>query len=560
MSIWGFIESRRALLAAIGSLRSDSAMEIGFRLKLIESLLEANAPGDAIPREDIMELADEAEVPFSEPRIFELLLSTGIVDQSEDGGFTLRGELDLEQLFPAQLGALATTVLLADLRSSLGSAGGELPTATMISPATCMETIARSSAWALELMHFALDNDLGGIPVFWVCRQDQHMPLMREIGSVTTVDTVTLWALAHRPASHLTSLTPEDDAAVAQMLGLITSLQHGGPGWDQGSIIADGGDEDLPGSLPPEAPELGVCPTVPGTAAAMTALCSTLHLGDGWGAHDELRDTIARSVIDAVSFLGRQQMPDGGWPFYRYEGDQYSVKPSLAAGAIASEALAIAIQSHVLDEPSFTTAVEVLAEHARWVMQGGQVDGGEAWWSADLSGDPTARDLTATAWAFRALLPIAGNQIPGVAELEVERRLAATAAFMTGQWEPDPDSFARVPMHVPRRTGPADDLFAWELPKDPLVGTLLLRYARRFDSDLIHRIWDQVTLSVAGSLGAEQHGHWHDFLMAREGNIRGVPANTRYNIELLLAYLQALADSLNALRSPLLPPIDGSET
>jgi hypothetical protein len=266
------------------------------------------------------------------------------------------------------------------------------------------------------------------------------------------------------------------------------------------------------------------------------------------------QEAVSDAIQRALGFVLRQQLPNGAWAIFRYEGDAHLVEPRELSSCAALEALANAAEDEVLGDEfaiRIATAVEAFVAFCADAMSR---DGDGSFWSEGFAKEGRGRNdaVFATSLAVRALLA-ASRALQAINDSNhadlvttIEDCILGGLSHIDRYWEPDPEKFAITTFRVPTWRGPAATDFTWELPLDAFVASVLMRSATASHSRLGNDCWSKIGAVIIGSLGYERHGHWFDYLMQRnEGEERAITANTRYQVECLGTYLEYLADGIS---------------
>lgn len=533
MALDDFLRRERRLLIAAGAVGARTLDVMVLKLGMLR-MIDSAAPGSVIDAEVIRELLDDLELPISFREAVDILEEAGLLVRTGTE-HAVPDSYDSDRWFVHGAGGLLGAVSREEIDVALDPA--DAIGATLPSLQTIAEVLARNGRWALAIAAEADARGLAGLPVFWDCLDERHVPFSDDPGSMATTDAALLCAERVYYGIPLGSLGDSQEAALTWLWERILDLQVHEPVWDVGAFALPAWDDDFVGTFDPAIDRGGSCPTVDATANAVLALCALLQTRPT----SALAATSVRAIEEGVRCLLRWQASDGGWAIYRYPPGSpkgWSLHSRDMSSRYALEALARASRI-VADEPH--PLVNAARRFGDFVLDQLQWDGQLCFWGGDVDGrrDDEGARLRATAMIAPTLdmvRPLLDGNVIDAVELGV-------LAYFEAVWSPDPDRYVPVRFRVPTREGPGDPA-TWELPADPAVVSAVLGSASARRS-LGPALVQKVQHAVGAFLAYELHGHWADFLMRNEGKVRGMTGNTRH-------YHRALADYV-AWQATLLP-------
>jgi hypothetical protein len=550
------ISADKELLALVGALANESARTVAFKLLFARNVLGSVSPGEPVPSESIEELLFELSHSLSLRSARKVLLDSGLArgKGSDDPAMEVPATIALGNVFgeeKEEFGEIEIPVarFLELLRLDRGE--GQARQSAPVAAAECVAALDATSSWGAELAKRVLELDLPGVPVFWDCGESGHTPLNQDPGTLTTSDTVLLILERVRRGMRAPILGSDECASCIGLVNKLLGLQREG-GWNRGAFCVPEWDDDFLGSFDKEKPELGTCPTVDATGGAVMALCAILHADFRGVMEGQDYESFAQRARDAVErgvdFLLRSQFSEGPWPVYRYEDDRYVLPARDLSSRYAIEAIADAVRGKWIGEALAQRARDATACYARYVYSTAQdADGECAWLPNFIKADARDREKLQATCSIWLSLEAALLAWPEFAEEFAPLRNKAVQ-FIDRLWEPDSslNGYVAIEFRPPRWNGPADT-FVYEWPADPMIVSMLLTSARAGGLTLNPQIRERIGGAVSDFLALQRHGHWDDFLMARNGEWRGVPPNTIQYHRALLDYVQWQAQTLEML-------------
>lgn len=529
------LRSFTAGIALARMLSGSSFAEALFKAQLIQGMSARAGDNRQIGPEAFDALVEDLAIPLDDSGARNLALSTGCVTMGDNGNLHVKAAIDLAELFPGSLRAGVVTVTMQEILGTLGGVRND-PSQTLgvrpVHPSEWQAVIERSGRWAAEIARYSGRAGLGGIPVFWECRGSRHIPMFSDIGTTTTMDTLAMLGA---------SCVGGGQAMLAALRSLtqdVLGMQQHTSGWVNGAFAPPGPDEDFVGAFTAEDPARGSCPTVDGSADAITALVLARR---ALPRRSGLLAAVDTGIANGVEFLLRQQLDPGAWTTLRYEGDTHEVEPREVSSALAVEALSWAADAGLTDR----RAIDAIGRYLGWLDASAEKADEQASWAPF---DPSVEwhdfsRLDATAWVAKSLLA-AGTSFPDVAP-RVRQLLRSAMSFLANHWDVSTPQLQPVQFRVPTWTGPKSVPMTWELPRHTMIATLIIRYAMQDGPEVALRSWSQIDSTLKRALEDERHGHWPDLLMRD----RAVPANTRYNLELIQAYVSYMCTAWGPDRS-----------
>jgi hypothetical protein len=534
-----FLRSEGELITLIGALGDPSIERAAFKLAFAKMIMPVLSSGTPLPKREVLDILEDLQLRLSEREANETLLQSGLAVLG-DGELRMPERVSVTQSFVEKINTDALSLprdrflRLLDTRTQEKSSEGAFELTE------CAEAIDRTAKWALEIAAETRAAGLPGVPVFWNCEADTHTPFSPDPGTLTTGDTLLLLVERTRYGIPLPKLDEDDLWTVAWLWRQILLLQRHDHGWNAGAFNVPMFDDDFVGAFMPEHAQLGPCPTVDATGQLVLALATLLDSSLVEVTHIDPSGTLEQGTHGAIAlgvdFLLRCQLEEGGWPIYRYENDHFSMPPRDLSCRFAVDGLSLAVRSGILGADRMEQVYNALRAYLTWVEKTARFSNGECHWVPNFT-RPFAVDeekvqatatIGLTLQAIMAALPDAAATI--------ERLRTGAYAFIRRVWQPEGDRYARIAFRVPTWEGPSGAQFSWEIPTEPLVVSMLLEAESSGiapDEDIRARI----TASIASSLRQEEHGHWVDFLMRKEGKNRAMPGNTRNYHRALLDYV-----------------------
>ena len=486
--------------------------------------------GAVLTDADVLTLVDELELPLSRRRACAALVESGLAEASE-GGVRILAALpeDVLRWLPAE--QRPEEVPLEAIAERVAALEGRAGTPASVAPEVLVvaDAIARSAAWVAEIVQISASRSLVGLPVFWIPMDAGYRPESNDVGSIATLDGLLMALNGLEVSPHA---NPNVTAAAGQLAAMLMAMQRQSDDWSDGALVTPMWDDDFPGTFMPATAELGPCPTLDATACLATGLGRVLSSPMAPSAPPGAVAALER----AAACVLRWQSPEGAWAILRYENDGWTLPARTLSTVYAADALRQAADHTMLDvAPAARRAVEFLRRTAK------SADG-HVWWEADFDAAATKHRLGATALIVPALVSF--GRLSGE---DVEALIAGAVDHLRANWVLEPDAALVFRFRVPTWRGPALDVFAWELPLQPIVVSALLA-----TPDTAARLTtaDRRTLGAAVAsilAGCHPGGFWVDLLKEAEGKTQGMTGNSDFFQTALLDYLRDQSRAARAL-------------
>ncbi len=445
----------------------------------------------------------------------------------EDGGALVAGRsIAVADLFEESAARDSWSVAIADVADVLEPEASAPMGAALRDLAAA---IRRTQAWGLKCCEYASREQLGGMPVFWECKEGEHVPFGADFGTMAASDLPLLWAEGFRYGMPPTG--PERTAAIGRAWSQLLDLGNHDGGWYEGAVAAPYFDDDFVGAFSREQAELGSCPTTEATAERLYALCLLRAYGGELDPEGTLQARSGEAIAAAARCLLRWQDPGGAWGIHRYEpGSALSCPVRDVSSRYACEALLVNLAEGDLEDSLAAEVRGALRRFADFLGTAVERNGERASWGGDFVASDEAGRLRATT-LMASLCGALGQTLddPGLATLQGE-----AIAHLRSAWEPDVAARFGVAFRSPTWEGLALTTFTWEMPADALVVSALLDWNAR-GGELGEELAGRILAAAAAILEAELHGHWFDLLMAEEGELKAFGSNSLHYLRCLLA-------------------------
>ncbi len=555
MSWKDFLRTQRPLVTLVGALGARTFDEVVLKVAFAKAVLASLPPGAPVPWGPVLNILEDQELGLSESEAREALLRSGLVT-TENGMLAVPDKIAAEGAFMERLPRGSVTLAREDFIELLDmDREEEGVTTASVDLGAGLGALDRTTRWGATIAMAALDAKLPGVPVFWTRQDDgRYEPFNSDPGTLNTSDTLRIVVERACLGAALPQLTGAEEDGCLRLWELLLHLQkrsgpwhpaHGWlrrrrPAWDTGAFSVPAWDDDFVGSYLDKYQTRGPCPSTDATGGALIALCAALASGLANRLAPRGRGALKRCTVAAVragaGFLLRAQLPDGGWPLYRFEGDRYPMPARDVSSWYAVGGLAEAAHGGLLMPNQGQLVKDAARRFLDLVRREVRCERDECSWMPNFV-TPFARDperLLATA-ITSLTLDAAARVWPDLAP-DVRPMLSGAVAFVERIWEPNPEQYARIEFRVPTWDGPKDTRFPWEWPLDPLVVSMLLG-AEAAGLVVNAGLQLRITRAVAGFLTHETYGHWNDFLMAKEGKQRAMVPNTVKYHRALLDYV-----------------------
>lgn len=480
------------LLRAVADAGSDEAP---FLARAIER--SVSAPGSELTRSEILGLLDEASSMLPLDEALALLEEVGLVDG--DGRFRLSFRLD-DWSFDAE-----TLAALVD-DSDVGAA---------LDPWALTALLRRTLDWCLEICETIATLELAGVPTFWMCRgvgehgAPTHGPLDLAIGSMSSLDLLTLWS----EATEVVGL----DAAPSVLGMLERSLELQAPigSAHVGAIHLRQFDDDFIHSFHRDR---GAHPNLAATANACSAWTRLLSAP----VPKDVRERTAQAAALGIDVVVQAQRADGSWaldPMPELPSNAVSIRYAVQAVADALDV------PGVLEGERRLQAERALDSVAAFLLEARRTDGVS--WASTLRPAGTDSPVETTA----LLLAVLPRLVP---RLDTSLFIAATR-FVRDALVEEPQRILEVAFRVPTWAGVSADYQTWELPFDAIAASAVLALPALETDDI-----NFARAALARIVAAEKHGHWFDLGGLSLGQQRAFPSNSLINVRAIRAWLGAL--------------------
>jgi len=540
MEIEDILEKEKQLLSIISTLKSEKFLETVFKLYSVKKILSEFKPGSDISLEEILICVEDFPVPYSDSQMIRMIESTGILEPIDQQSYRIMSHISSSKLMGEHLKVKVVDIPVEEYKKGLeifetkkADEGLQL-----IGIDHCIVSMQNTISWAFEIISNCIDHAMKGMPVFWMCKENEHVAIGDIPGSFAAVDSI---LLILEPAYFgfcppLCALNKIKK--LEKFFDLVLSYQNKQGGWNDGGFYVEK-DDDFPASN---------VPTVDSTANAVFMLTMLPEFNECLESKGckpiKTMQALEYPISSGVKFLLRMQLSTGGWGIYRYEQDRFIVPPRDYSSMLAISALSQAkLIGSVLEEDVLCELESATNRYIKFVESVANKRGGTIFWSSNLSerAPETKESPYATARVSKGLIDLALASPQH--RMDLEELVNGAILYIIERWEPNPRNQAIMQFRVPTKDGPFESFMRWEPPADPIVVSTLLGYSAKFNHKLDPRVIEKIHNSILHIVSSQIHGHWADLLLKEA---KAFPSNTHYFHKAILAYLSY---SLNNLYS-----------
>ena len=534
------------------------AVDRPLKLALAKKLLKTpKLVSDGLDRSGLTLIAEELGGLRPASHLLALIDSLALLEEC-DGRWFLKDRLQLGDFKTVTLpsGFRGRPHPLAEAAWTMGEVRGVLlpkrdPSWT---PRTVKQAISRGYKWlkwTLSPERQKADDEAASLPAFWQCFDGEDQPV-GQLRAVTSAGDALGSVLDSALFGWSGTVLTGDDAPIINhaSAGLLAFLHP--PGADPADPLPAPGDWDHGGFHPHDDQPEAERPTVDATWDAL------LPLSGLYDSHDELterfggrldieKSRVGTAMLDAVAFLLRMQLPDGGWGIYRYPegGGVYPYGFTTGQTLLALQVALLSDAFEDLDRATLRTETEEALREAWSFLESSRVetDGLRVWLPYYRKTDARVTPdeiLATTMWTATGVLAI-HRAIPDLQAATVPA-LNDFLAHADRHWRPDYGRALDTEFRVPRETGLNDTFCKWSNRFDLTLAIIALdlfnQSREKPETGLIFPdgLWPRLEETIDAVLDEQHHvhGHWHE-------PIEGMPlaAATAMAIQALQFYLSA---------------------
>lgn len=422
-----------------------------------------------------------------------------------------------------------------DQFTELFTTGNKINAANPLSMDKERDSVIKGIGWTIRMSELAVDNnDIGGLPAFFVCNDVEDSIIGVNVAGTSTSDAMSLLCQSSGYLFDCGKGVEEIASCLSFLLNNTIACQCTVSGWDKGGFFPE---EDQPESDHP---------TVDATCLAVMALCSLYeqrHMLEEMlcGKFKAEYKDIERAVLDGLDFLFRMQRSDGSFGIYKYEDGREGASNENCTRMVQST-MGVCKGSGVFDSTErfdlYPACSKIISDTYSYLCshtaEAGEYQIWAPYFGAKAQDYDTADVIVSAARVCRSFIPVWWQ-----CEEERNHIVGYCHDFLRYWHENEEKVFNKVGRYrfnSPTENGFSAGEYFWPSRPDMLAAFTVLQAYNLFGLALTKEEWALIERTVQRTLAIQHpHGHWDNPLAVKTPFC----AVTLAAIELLQEYRKA---------------------
>lgn len=531
-----FIENNNELALTISLFNTIPIQTLYLRYNLLHFIVYNKS--DTITRNDISLYLEDLGIAVSIDDALRHIESFGIMHQETPDRYFKKNTVYLRELcskldfrFPKQLREKNYTI--SEIKEILF----ENTEISSVSVSDVVTAIKKGVDWICRITAISAESKSRGLPAFWNCTPDGDIQGGYQTAGTCNSDALSSILTVKDSVINLNKVNL--DQCIEQLLIFINNTKYSA-GKHSSSYIDDWNKGAF---LPLEDQPSAYHPTVDATWDAIISL--SLYMLNNTFVPQYMQ--IKTTLIDAVGFILRTQLDDGGWGNYKYHDDKFKVISNIYTSTKVTTSLklvSLLFKLKIIEAPGLVESINISLKKLHQYFDNilNKCERQEIK-TSNHSAVPSKDDNV----FFRILLCTGLNNIYDIQDTDNDFRaridgfIDKLIVYLEDNWKTDYDLTCEYKYRVPGINGMNEISSSWRFRQDILITEFLIKHSLNRNKCLPKKLWNKIETSIYNIIQEQhsEHGHWN-----HPTGKRPFVVSTMFSLEVLTSYLQHINNEI----------------